>query len=111
MLRNITSRRFVFEGCCLYTLYSVPAFSLFKEISLDSAVSMGGGISLMMILCILFKSSLLSHFATILPHRNKHMEIGCESPAQYLRHTNLANKSPMLKVSRLVLNVDVYIGK
>ena len=40
---------------------------------------------IMMILCIIFKSSLLSHFATILPQRNKHMEMVVRALLQFQR--------------------------
>ena len=48
------------------------------------AVSIGGGVLGMMgILCILFKSLLLSHSQPPTPCRNKNIEVCCESATMY----------------------------
>ncbi len=58
---------------CLQRSYSLRKFPQIY------AVSMGVVLVIMRILCILFKSLLLSHSQPPSPHKNKDMEISCES--------------------------------
>ena len=58
-------------------LFLIPGFTDSPQIY---AVSMGE-VYIMRVLCILFKSLLLSYYQPPSPCRNKNMEISCESPA------------------------------
>ncbi len=68
------------------------------------AVSMGVVLVIMRILCILFKSLLLSHSQPPSPYRNTDMEISCESADQNI--TEISKRYDVLTVKD---NDSVYI--
>ena len=64
---------------------SCAALSQSKAISSDLCVSIGVVVVIMRVLCILFKSLLLSHSQLPYPYRNKDMEISYESTDHVVR--------------------------